>query len=95
MFIAGTSLAVTASTPCFRGQPGLRDILASTPDVASVLRYRGSPGITRQQTSAVALIVPDGPWCSSRENAAVLKRARQLCVPLSSTPELREDDPVP
>jgi hypothetical protein len=63
--------------------------------VASVLRYRGTPDITRQQTSAVALIVPDGPWCSSRENAAVLKRARQLCVPLSSTPELRQDDPVP
>lgn len=37
------------------------DTLAATADGVSVLRYRGSPSITRQQTSGVSSIVPDSP----------------------------------
>lgn len=37
------------------------DTLAATADGVSVLRYRGTPSITRQQTSGVSSIVPDSP----------------------------------
>lgn len=37
------------------------DTLAATADGASALHYRGTPRITRQQTSEVSSIVPDSP----------------------------------
>jgi hypothetical protein len=37
------------------------DTLGATADGVSVLRYRGTPRITRQETSGVSSIVPDSP----------------------------------
>lgn len=58
--LAAANLDAVLSGAC-QATVGVSDTLAATADGMSVLRYRGTPRISRQQTSGVSSIVPDSP----------------------------------
>jgi hypothetical protein len=61
--LLGSELAVADLDAVLSGASqatiAVSNTLAVTADGASVLRYRGNPSITRQETSGVSSIVPD------------------------------------
>ena len=63
--LLGVDLAVAnldaVLTGACQATVSVSDTLAATADGVSVLHYRGSPRITRQETSGVSSIVPDSP----------------------------------
>ncbi|MGH3570843.1 MAG: GIN domain-containing protein [Pseudonocardiaceae bacterium] len=63
--LLGADLAVAnldaVLTGACQATVSVSDTLAATADGVSVLHYRGSPRITRQETSGVSSIVPDSP----------------------------------